>query len=158
VFFFALAGCGGSAPTPPEPVPAERILEGFELGSGWKALPGARRGRIRIQAGGDPSGERLGRSLQVRFDFAAAEDGVAVVQVPLQDVDASGFDHVAFWIRGDPQAASGRPSRSGSPSDPRRRCQTGASSTDRRPLGARDDPAEPHAWIREWTTSPTSCW
>jgi hypothetical protein len=107
VFLFALAGCGGSAPTPPEPLPAERIVEGFELGSGWKALPGARRGRIRIQAGEDPSGERLGRSLQLRFDFAAAEDGVAVVQVPLQDVDASGFDHLAFWIRGDPQAGFG---------------------------------------------------
>ena len=39
VFFFALAGCGGSAPTPPEPVPAERILEGFELGSGFHINP-----------------------------------------------------------------------------------------------------------------------
>lgn len=108
VFFFALAGCNGSAPSAPEPVHAQRILEDFEFGSGWKALfPDHPEGRIRIRAGEDPSGERLGRSLQVSFAFAAADDGVVGVQVPLQDVDASDFDHLALWIRGDPQAGFG---------------------------------------------------
>jgi len=88
-------------------VQAQRIVEDFELGSAWEPLPGPAEGQIRIDAGEDPSGERPGRSLHVRFAFLAADEGVVGMRVPLPDVDASGFDHLAFWIRGDPQVGFG---------------------------------------------------
>ena len=61
----ALPGCGASVPRAAEPVEAEQILEDFEDGGGWAALPHRAEDRIRIQVGRDPSGERPGRSLRL---------------------------------------------------------------------------------------------
>ena len=88
-----------------------RVLADFDTPGRWHALAGSPEGRIRIEAAPDPTGARPGRSLHLRFSFAEPSEeryGLTGLRVSFDPaIDASGFDHLALWIRGDEQAGFG---------------------------------------------------
>ncbi len=71
--------------------------------SGWTAEPGRASGQIHYRL--EPA-QRAGshRALHLRYRFA--EHGVSDLgwQITLPDLDASAYDHLEFWIRGDAAA------------------------------------------------------
>ena len=68
--------------------------------SGWTAEPGIDAGRIwyGIEPAHRPDG---GRALHLRYRFDPDAAGDIGWQLALPDLDASAFDHLEFWIRGD---------------------------------------------------------
>ena len=100
-----------AAPQPSaEPVLARRMLHDFEraagsfnLGgamSGWTAEPGSGAGRIwyRLEPAQRPNG---GQVLHLHYRFAPGAATDIGWQIRLPDLDASAYDHLEFWIRGD---------------------------------------------------------
>lgn len=91
------------------PVTARLLLHDFEgmssplFGahmSGWTAEPGVFAGRIQY---GIAPANRLGgsRALRLRYRFDPGAEGDIGWQLALPDLDASTYDYLEFWIRGD---------------------------------------------------------
>ena len=84
----------------------ERISGVPNLGgtmSGWTAEPGERRSQIDYRL--EPaSGPDRSRALHLRYRFAPGATGDLGWQIALPDLDASAYDHLEFWIRGDAAA------------------------------------------------------
>ena len=71
--------------------------------SGWTAEPGHRTGRVQYRL--EPaSGPDRSRALHLRYRFAPGATGDLGWQITLPDLDASAYDHLEFWIRGDEAA------------------------------------------------------
>ena len=68
--------------------------------SGWTAEPGRQTGRVeyRLEPGAGPD---RSRALHLRYRFAPGATGDLGWQITLPDLDASAYDHLEFWIRGD---------------------------------------------------------
>lgn len=68
--------------------------------SGWTAEPGVFAGRIQYDIA---PANRVGgsRALHLRYRFDAGADSDIGWQLTLPDLDASAYDHLEFWIRGD---------------------------------------------------------
>ncbi|MBK7542761.1 MAG: DUF3131 domain-containing protein [Candidatus Competibacteraceae bacterium] len=95
-----------------DPIAARLLLHDFEqtlsplpgvVMSGWTAEPGGRAGRVRygIQSAQRPDG---GRALHLRYRFNPEADSDIGWQLTLPDLDASAYDHLEFWVRGDSDA------------------------------------------------------
>ncbi|MGB2680604.1 MAG: glucoamylase family protein [Candidatus Competibacter sp.] len=105
----ASAAEGSEPPLPLEPATARLLLHDFEQAasplpgvvmSGWTAEPGARAGRIWHEL--QPSRrEGGGRALHLRYRFNPEARSDMGGQLTLPDLDASAYDHLEFWIRGD---------------------------------------------------------
>ena len=97
-------------PDPPiRPEPPGLLLHDFERAtaplpgvtmSGWTAEPGIDAGRVWY--GIEPS-QRAGggRALHLRYRFGPGATGDIGWRLSLPDLDASAYDHLEFWIRGD---------------------------------------------------------
>ncbi len=69
--------------------------------SDWTAEPGRRTGRVWYRL--EPtSGPDRSRALHLRYRIAPDATGDLGWQITLPDLDASAYDHLEFWIRGDP--------------------------------------------------------
>jgi hypothetical protein len=94
---------------PAHPKPARLLLHDFEqiasplpgvVMSGWTAEPSASAGRIWY--GIDPmQGMSGGRALRLHYRFNSDATSAIGWQLALPDLDASAYDHLEFWIRGD---------------------------------------------------------
>ena len=71
--------------------------------SGWTTESSRRTGRIwyRLEPAAGPD---RSRALQLRYRFAPGATGDLGWQITLPDLDASPYDHLQFWIRGDETA------------------------------------------------------
>ena len=68
--------------------------------SGWTAEPGIFTGRIQYDIA--PANRAGGsRALHLRYRFDPGADSDIGWQLTLPDLDASAYDHLEFWIRGD---------------------------------------------------------
>ncbi|MDS4028918.1 MAG: glucoamylase family protein [Candidatus Contendobacter sp.] len=68
--------------------------------SGWATAPGFRTGRVKYRL--EPaSGPDRSRALHLNYRFAPEATGDLGWQITLPDLDASTYDHLEFWIRGD---------------------------------------------------------
>jgi len=104
--WLALGGLAPVAAAQPGAHPT-RMLADFESPGRWRAVDGSPGSRIWVQAAPDPSGVRPGRSLHLRFVLGDTPRAVTGVRISFDPVDASAFDHLALWIRGDEQAGFG---------------------------------------------------
>ena len=68
--------------------------------SGWAAEPGRQTGRVGYRPEPAPEPDRS-RALHLRYHFAPDATGDLGWQITLPDLDASAYDHLEFWIRGD---------------------------------------------------------
>jgi hypothetical protein len=104
-----LAAACASAPGPrgPDSARTRRTLADFETEGTWTTSAAGPSDEIQVETGEDASGERPGRVLHVRFAFGEADAGEVAARVELPDVDASDYDQLAFWIRGEAPAGSG---------------------------------------------------
>lgn len=106
----ALLGTGHGIAAPVAGTPP-LILHDFErpngvpnLGgamSGWSLGPALQAGRVayRLEPAQRPGG---GRALYLHYRFAADADNDLGWQISLPDLDASAYDHLELWVRGDP--------------------------------------------------------
>lgn len=71
--------------------------------SGWTAEPGRYAGQVgyRLEPAGRPGGRR---ALHLRYRFFPGATDAIGWQLALPDLDASAYDHLEFWIRGDERA------------------------------------------------------
>ena len=113
VLFLVLPGVGFGSAVTAASNPPPLVLQDFEradgapnLGgamSGWSAEPDRRTGQLSYRL--EPArGFNGGRALHLRYRFATDAAGDLGWQITLPDLDASAYDHVEFWIRGDEAA------------------------------------------------------
>ncbi len=106
----ALAGTalGAHLFTVPEPAPKELVLADFE-----KAAPPSSFGELEPLSSRKSRGSltwrrepcrrsgAAGHCLSLRYRFVSAEDEDLAFRIDLGDLDASDYDHLEFWLRGD---------------------------------------------------------
>lgn len=92
------------------PTPIPLLLHDFERANGapnlggamnsWSAELGRQTGRIqyRLEPGSGPGGDR---ALYLHYRFVPDATGDLGWRITLPDVDASAYDHLELWIRGD---------------------------------------------------------
>ena len=113
VLFGTLLWCSPWLALSAEPVAALLLLHDFEQPggapnrggtlSGWATEPGYRTGQIGYRL--EPaSGPDRSRALHLHYRFAPEATGDLGWQITLPDLDASAYDHLEFWIRGDEAA------------------------------------------------------
>ncbi len=115
LYRLVLLGCllgGGSSVAAIDPTPPRLLLHDFErptspvpgtIASAWSADPEQPAGRIVTQMQAAPA-PRSGRALHLAYRFAPGADDAIGWQLRLPDLDASAYDHLELWIRGDRQA------------------------------------------------------
>jgi hypothetical protein len=76
----------------------------------WRALAAAFPDSVKARADGPPHADDPGHSLHVTYDVTLAGSGKQPLELGLQldmkGFDASDFDHLVFWIKGEPNTTS----------------------------------------------------
>lgn len=110
--------CGLNMPANQGPPRHQRILDDFDAerptDTAWRALSGRAGGQLHLARVSAPAPAVQGNALHLRYGFTAAarhlahaglhSQGAALrVRLALPDLDASAYDALVFWIKGDAQ-------------------------------------------------------
>lgn len=102
-----LAAAAETASPPPPAAPERRMLEDFEAASAarWGLLdpgvPERRRGRLQWRRDICRRSGAQGRCLRLEYGFDSPTPSQVSFRIDLGDLDASRFDHLEVWVRGD---------------------------------------------------------
>ncbi|HYQ92552.1 MAG TPA: hypothetical protein VES89_10890, partial [Candidatus Competibacteraceae bacterium] len=96
------ADAGGPVASPSAPRPY-RLADFEEYGLGWRTYSEDAGSHMQyvLEAMPRPGGQ--GKVLCLDYRFTTAEAMAAGFSIPLHGLDASGYDHLSFWLKGDPR-------------------------------------------------------
>jgi len=97
----AKAGAAGGSPS----LVKRYLLEDFDgpriPGRAWYTYPRAQGSGVRFRL--DSTDRREGNALHLRYTFASQRPTEIGFRLPLPGLDASEYDHLSFWVKGDRQ-------------------------------------------------------
>ncbi|HYQ92420.1 MAG TPA: glucoamylase family protein, partial [Candidatus Competibacteraceae bacterium] len=96
------ADTGGSVASPSARQPY-RLADFEEYGLGWRTYSEDAGSHMHYVLEAIPRSGGQGKVLRLEYRFTTAEATAAGFSIPLHGLDASGYDHLSFWLKGEPR-------------------------------------------------------